>query len=329
MKHLLSLLLLVTSYTVQAQIPTTGLIACYNFDADANDEVNAYNGTLMGGASASTSLNIGGNAVDALSIPGTILNNVSEYSIAHRVMFTNFNVNHASSSNVIFSGASAANDNLMNFAYAKDQLPGGSVTLQNTVFYIHDNVRYEFNNIDLTAGVWYHFTLVRGTNTLKFYLDGVEQTPIGGVSVPTLNLTLDPNGFIFGQDQDVLAGGFEDFQCLNGSLDDLLIYTRELTDQEVLDIYNFDHSTMNVEENIASHLVSIYPNPTEDILHIAYENGHDPVSSIELYDMKGLKLNKMTNSMDKIDISHLPTGSYIVSVRTHSNWIYRVKVNKL
>jgi hypothetical protein len=312
----------------QAQAPTSGLIACYNFNVDANDEVNSFNGTLMGGASTITYLNIGGNAVDALSIPGTILNNVTEYTIAHKIMFANFNVNNQSSSNVIFSGASSTNDNLMNFAYAKDQLPGGSVILQNTIFYIHDNVRYEFNNIDLTAGIWYHFTLIRGANNLKFYLDGVEQIPVGGLSVPSLNLTLDPSGFIFGQDQDVLAGGFQDFQCLNGSLDDLLIYNRELTDQEVLDVYNSDHSTLGIDGTQSTPLISISPNPVQNVLHVTNNDYANPITKIEVVDMKGERLSLSNDPIDNVNVSSLSSGSYFALITTRSGLTIREKFIK-
>lgn len=327
MKSLILVFLLAISTALYAQIPVEGLIAKYNFDEDANDQFNNYHGTLLGGATTDIFLTIGENAVDALSIPGIVLNSATEYSITHEVMFTNFNINHQWASNVIFSGASTVDDNLMNFAYAKNQL--GSATLENTIFYVHDDVRYEFNNIDLSEGEWYHFALIRGPTTLKFYLNGVEQIPIGGITVPTLNLSLDPEGFIFGQDQDVLGGGFVDYQCLNGSMDNLMIYNRLLTSQEVLDIYNSIQVGVNsiaIDETIA---YSIYPNHGQDILYIDNTNKPDPISRIELYDMLGNKLILSNNSIESIDISKLSSGFYIVSIMSDSGRIQRLKISKL
>ena len=51
-----------------AQIPTDGLVAYYPFNGNANDESgNGNNGTLVGGATTTTFLQLGDNASDALS----------------------------------------------------------------------------------------------------------------------------------------------------------------------------------------------------------------------------------------------------------------------
>jgi len=302
-----------------SQIPQNGLIACYDFESNTNDAVNAYNGTLLGGATVTTTLNTGGNAMDALSIPGNMLTNATEFSIAVKVRFTNFNVSNQSASNTIFSGASPTEDNLMLMSYAKDQLPGGSATLQNTVFYLHENIRYEFNNINLTAGQWYHFTIVRGANSLKFYLDGIEQSPLGGHTMPILNLTLDPNGFIFGQDQDVLGGGFAEFQSLNGSLDDLIIYNRALTDQEVQDISNFDHSTLSVSNESLNKQILLHPNPANDFVQIAMDESITILdNAVELHDLSGCKMIKNLNTSGLIDVSDLSAGIYFLVIQDTS-----------
>lgn len=311
---LLLLFSLISSFLV-AQAPTNGLIACYGFDSDASDVVNGYDGTLLGNASATTVLTTGYNSNDALSLPGNILNNVSEFSIAFEVTFANFNTNHVSSSNVFFSGASIFNDNLMNFAYAKNQLYDPTTDqLQNTIFYIHDNVRYEVNNINLTTGVSYHFVIVRGQSTLKFYIDGIEQTPAGGLAVPPLNLSLAPNGFIFGQDQDVLAGGFESFQSLNGSMDNLLIYDRALTAIEVDDVFKADHELVS-SYSTSQVQFSIFPNPTSDLLQIESDL-ENPIVTVRLFNAAGSLLQEKSEHNSFIHVGHLPVGSYLIEVTT-------------
>ncbi len=57
MKSLVLIFLLILSTALYTQIPTYSLIAKYNFDQDAHDEINNYHGTLQGGATTSISFN--------------------------------------------------------------------------------------------------------------------------------------------------------------------------------------------------------------------------------------------------------------------------------
>lgn len=315
MRNILIPLFILSFVFVYGQIPPNGLIASYNFDNNTNDDLYGnYNGTLLGGATITNGrLNCGYNDVDAFSIPGTIFTNTTEFSMAFDVNFNAFNVNHASAANCIFSGASSSNDNLMNFVYTKDQLPGGSATLQNVVYYLYNGVRYEFNNISLLAGTDYHFALVRGVTTVQLYINGVEQAPIGGINVPTFNLSLDPNGLIFAQDQDVLAGGFQDFQSLNGSIDNLIIYDRGLSNAEVLQIYNGSHS-LSIAENDETNKFSLYPNPTQDIIYVDGLSKEDNLSNVKVYSISGKLCQSISVSRNGIDISQLEAGTYFIQI---------------
>jgi hypothetical protein len=50
MKYLIALIFLVSITILHAQLPADSLIACYNFDFDASDGINDYDGTLFGAA---------------------------------------------------------------------------------------------------------------------------------------------------------------------------------------------------------------------------------------------------------------------------------------
>lgn len=303
-----------------AQISGDNLIACYEFEGNTDDAIGGYHGTLLGSASVTTTLNTQGNNMDALSIPGNMINQVSKYTISMKVYFDEFNINSSSSGNCIFSGASASNDNLMNFVYVKNQQPGGSVTLTNMFYYIHDNVRYEFTNINLQPNTWYHVSLVRSEENVKLYLDGVIQSPINGHTVPTLNLTLDPNGFIFGQDQDVLAGGFDSNQSLNGSIDNLTVYDRDLNATEV----DYLHTTtegcrtlgvVNMPLDITS--FNIFPNPLSNFFNIEINDNRLLGYSFDVIDMSGkiVYTGKIEENIQKVDNLILTSGVYLVKIQ--------------
>lgn len=69
---------------------------------------------------------------------------------------------------------------------------------------------------------------------------------------------------------------------------------------------DFDHSNL-----------SIYPNPVKDVLHINYA---DTIDNVAIYNLVGQQLQtiKPFASAVKIDLSHLPTGTYLVKMSSGS-----------
>ena len=80
---------------------------------------------------------------------------------------------------------------------------------------------------------WHHIAVVRDAtgNAATLYIDGVSQ----GTQGTTLNaLSIDVGGLMLGQEQDSVGGGFQSSQAVDGSFDDVRIYTRTLSGVEVL-----------------------------------------------------------------------------------------------
>ena len=83
---------------------------------------------------------------------------------------------------------------------------------------------------------WHHVAVTRRDSIAKLYIDGLR---VGNeISVSDSALAADPNGFIIGQDQDFVGGGFQAIQSWAGEIDNLRIYNRALTEQEILSLYN-------------------------------------------------------------------------------------------
>ena len=240
-----------------------------------------------------------------------------------KIKFNGFNTSSSSSANCILSGASANNDNLLNFVYVKDQQTGGSATLSNMFYYLHNNVRYEFPNIDLNVDQWYHVSLVRGANNIKLYLDGVLQSPTNGHSVPALNLTLHEDGFIFGQDQDVLAGGYDVNQCMNGSIDNITVYDRELNNQEVNFLYTTTEGCRTlslIDNNIDQSIqLSIYPNPTSSFVTIGANGALKGKVHYQIISSLGETVKSGSVILnEKIAIDQLNSGVYFVRLESNT-----------
>lgn len=303
-----------------SQVSNDNLIACYDFEGNTSDAISGYDGTLLGNANVTSSFNTQLNDQDRLSIPGNILDQVSEFTISVKVKFNNFNTNSSSSGNCIFSAASSTDYNLLNLFYVKNQQPGGSATLSNMFYYLHNNIRYEFPNINLNPNEWYNVSLVREANNVKLYLDGVIQSPANGHSVPTFSSTIHPDGFIFGQDQDFLAGGYNINQCMNGSIDILKIHDIALDSQRISTLFtNFRECGQLNTSSIVNELndLIIYPNPTSDYIYIDNSEHLNESVNYKIFSSLGIECAKGSiKENDKIDFSHLNPGVYFIYIQS-------------
>ena len=99
------------------------------------------------------------------------------------------------------------------------------------------------------------------------------------------------------------------WRYLNGNLDDIGIWNRALTQQEITNLYNASLST----EDFAINTISIYPNPTTNFLNF---KSTVQVEKILIYNMLGqLVQEEKVNALEgTINIENLAQGTYIVKV---------------
>ncbi len=208
-------------------IPTNGLLAYYPFDGNANDESgNGNHGTLFSGATANNVLSIGNNNSNYLSLPHTLLNGLSNFSLSARLIIKVPRTSGYTWHSWV-SGANTSNYNAFLLGYY--QTRQWSVHFMGTYAggFQADTI---FQDLD-----WHHIVFFREGSIAKIYIDNVE---IGtGISVNPSPINLSPNGLIIGQDQDVLGGGFSAANSLAGELDNFRIYNRALTEEEIQALY--------------------------------------------------------------------------------------------
>lgn len=114
--------------------------------------------------------------------------------------------------------------------------------------------------------------------TVQFTAPTTEVYYIGVNGVFAANPTQDPT---------FISGTFSGFNYLN------------------FDNFNLDVN-LDVDSNTISHF-SIYPNPTENILNFS-----QPLKNIVIYDLTGRKINSYANIQNKIDVSELAQGNYLL-----------------
>ena len=86
-------------------------------------------------------------------------------------------------------------------------------------------------------------------------------------------------------------------------------------------IYRGQRSTIGITETVIQN-ISVYPNPVKDVLWISGEL--ETASSIEVLDLSGRVISKCNTGSDKIDVSSLKSGSYLLKIQVENG----VSINK-
>jgi len=83
-------------------------------------------------------------------------------------------------------------------------------------------------------------------------------------------------------------------------------------------------NSLGIQENNSINKISLYPNPVKDILKFNIEHN---ISKVEVYDVAGRILSSNTTSENRIDLSELKTGNYILKLYTEKG-IMNTKIIK-
>ena len=241
MKHLLTLTFLsiigLTYAQIPSYVPSNGLVGWWPFNGNANDESgNGNNGTVNG---ATLTLDRNGVANCAYGFDGVNDNII----VANNSLFS-FLLNNDYSINIWMNSSSLTgtqsiigqgdSDGQFQNRFWRIYTNGGQlighIRGNNSDPYDTKNIYTPFN-----ANSWLMLTLVRDyENELKMFVDGA----LVDTDVDITSLA-DP----FTTNRDIFIGSFlnaainQQVQFFNGSLDDIGIWNRALTEAEILALY--------------------------------------------------------------------------------------------
>ena len=265
------------SAQIPSYVPTNGLVGYWPFNGNANDiNTNAYNGTVNG---ATITRDRFGNANSAYSFNGTLnfigvplinLSNNNSITISAWVKpisfsgnFTNYHIlrQDNGTSNVDWLISFQNNGTILSFglgiqgqSYRELDVPIQSITYLNS---------------------WHHIVATYDGIAKKIYSDGIliGVQNISGKITYTSTAT-----FAFGS-----ACAFD--YCVekfNGQLDDIGIWNRALTQDEITSLYQSEVSCQSLVINsgtlssfnpaVYQSTITIYPNPAND--HITIDCGN-------------------------------------------------------
>jgi gliding motility-associated-like protein len=221
------------SCNVCTDVVPTDLVGCYRLNNNAKDgSGNNYHGTASNityGLDRFSRPAMAGNfngTSSSVSIPATPYNGLNTYTYSLWVKLSSLPVSGTIYS--LLSIGTAAADQFISIA--TNPVSGNNGIGYSSYFSTGIPDRYA-NGVSPTVGVWYHIALTRTTTALNFYINGVlvDTRP---TSNPVANYGSSGYGAVIGSRTGTIT------QNTNGSLDNVRIYSRDLTLTEIQQLYN-------------------------------------------------------------------------------------------
>ncbi|KIQ21280.1 chromosome condensation regulator RCC1 [Flavobacterium sp. MEB061] len=293
------------------QIPTNGLVAYYPFNGNANDiSGNGSNGTVTAAALTSDRF---GNSNSAYSFDGVstyidaVIPNIPKNNAARTIsgwFKTNDTFSDPNKYDVsIFDyGTLAKLQRLSLSIYSKGYLQMISgASFSNDDFYI--------NNFDYANDSWYFFTVTYDGTKISIFVNGklVDQKAV--------NLNTVGNIFRIGEriSGDTVKEGFK------GTIDDIAIWNRVLTPEEILAMYTPGNST--------NYTLIPDPNFEKKLIDLGIDSGTvdgkvltSNISTVKLLDLTKSNISDLTGIQDFVSLTDLYCGqNSLITINVSKN----------
>lgn len=291
--------------TIPSYYPTSGLVGWWPFNGNANDESgNGNNGTVNGAILITDRY---GNANSAYNFP----------LLDDRISLTNANalvIGDAITISFWMQFPSQFNSSTITMVGNIYSFPNGfSVNIdQNNGVYGANNYQMNFTISNNTVsfitnqnelGQWVNICAVYDGESMKIYMNDILKTTVahsGNINSPNGNIMFatwsNPEGPII----------------RNRSIDDIAIWNRALSQQEIMDLYA--GSSVGINEVSLSNLFSVYPNPANSQINVKADS--KMLGSIyTVSDNTGriVLSGKINSEKTVIELGNLQSGIYRLS----------------
>lgn len=215
------------------------IVAHYPFDGDAKDlGPNELDGSVYGATPTEDKFGRMGQALhieneEHILLDHRLLDGATNFSVSVWLCFDKLNwpnkyqnKRHPGNSIISVSNNETINEFLFAAGICSEWIGGN-----------FKGKRYgwhSFKGYPVEENIWHHYVLLRNGNNAHLYVDGIN---VSTQRVSAAPLSSSQHGTIIGQEQDSVGGSFEGYQSLTGSIDDLLVFQRALTESEVKSIY--------------------------------------------------------------------------------------------
>lgn len=194
----------------------------------------------------------------------------------------------------------------INYDYATKKISGaGRLTKISDGSSAYYNITLGTQTFPANSWVTVAFTYNVTTGALNYaYTDGTSTNSFsGGFPTPPAGYTLE-TGFIPSEFDFVSQTKTGNTIANVASVDNLSL---KFSNAALMGVNDIQNATVGAE------LISVFPNPTTEILNIKTK---DRVKSVAVYDMSGKKVEVKLNG-NSIDVKNLENGAYMISIETN------------
>jgi hypothetical protein len=254
---------------VPSYVPVNGLQAWYPFNGNANDESgNNLNGTVNGANLTTDRFNTQNAAYSfaenqEIFIPNT--ENLNTYPLTISLWYNASSLEDGMASNIFSKYVATAWNGFQIVLSDCRNVSNNGETLNNgfgvSSWYLRDNnnrvIGYygedPFLQQNISSNVWYHYVFTLDENGGKIYLNGqlIDSHPWTGISGASTSQFL------------WKIGGYYN-SWYKGKIDDVGVWNRILTQQEITDL----NTSLSTGLTPANNQITIYPNPTKEQITI-------------------------------------------------------------
>lgn len=167
------------------------------------------------------------------------------------------------------------------------------------------------------TGEWMHIAATYDGDTSYLYING------NLVGQAALSVPLFPSAqpFTVGAQADVPANVFP------GVMDDILVYNRPVSAQEIMEIM----TVLSIEDISAfSKNIMLFPNPVDESFTFNYDLSEGTLVSYTITDLKGSVLfsSEINEVTESVAIGHLSSGIYLINFKTIDGVIVSKRIVK-
>lgn len=228
------------------------LIAYFPFNGNANDESvfhnngSALNALLTTDRYANQDAAYYFNGSDSrIQVPQ---NSLYDFGFGDFTMSAWVNVSVVGTSRIVSAGYDE-NDNIWGLGFGSHPVWGNGIRIN--YFLYSDNAFRDFSSeeiINYSPGEWIFVTISKSADQIKFYQNGMQ------AGAQTINYPSNSNSLMSIGCRQYSSGNFEEF--FNGKIDEVKIFNKSFSDQEILQMYKSTTSAPNLQSPANNSIVN-------------------------------------------------------------------------